>query len=181
MEELSMLKKELLRKFAGLSCMYEEVTYSELMGMAAFTGIPADLCETVANNTEIYNSYRGRGWETDKAAVLTLAESEGFYLEDTLKGFRCADDMRKVLSLCELGVKLRNKSLPCSTPDLSDALLKSFKEWADSLVKIGFSRTVGDFDPEFDPDNWRATMFYAINHRSEIKSKVEEYEETKLE
>lgn len=179
MEELSVLKRELLRKFVELTGIDEEATYSELMGMAAFTGIQADLCEVVAENTEIYNLYRSRGWEADKAAVLTLAESEGFYLEDTLKGFSCADSMRRVLSLCELGVKLHGKRLPNNEPELSDTLLKLFRMWADSLVKIGFSKTVGDFDQEFNHDNWGATMFYAISHRDEIKSKVEQYKRDK--
>ena len=170
-----MLKREMLRKLAELDCMNEKVTYSELMGMAAFTGIPANLCETVAENVETYNSYRGRGWDANKAAVLTLADSEGFHLEETLKGTRCADDMWKVVSLCELGVNFKGKSLPRNEPDLTDALIKPFKKWADSLVKIGFSKTAGDFDPEFDPDNWYATMWYAISHKSEIKSKVEQY------
>lgn len=165
----------MLRKFAELTCMNEEVTYSELIGMTAFTGIPADLCETVADNVETYNSYRGRGWDVDKAAVLTLADTEGFYLEEMLRGFKCADSMREVLSLCELGVNFKGASLSCDAPDLSKALIKPFKKWADSLVKIGFSKTSGDFDPEFNPDNWGATMFYAISHRVEIKDKIDQY------
>lgn len=175
MEELNMLKRELLRKFVEMTGIDEEVTHSELMGMAAFTGIPADLCETVAEHVEIFNLYRSRGWEADKAAVLTLAESEGFYLEDILKVIDSADEMRRVLSLYELGVRLHGKSLPCNQPELSETLLEPFKRWAESLVKIGFSKTIGDFDPEFNPDNWKATMFYAINHRSEINSKIEQY------
>lgn len=165
----------MLEKFSKLVCTQEEATYSELMGMTAFTGIPADLCEIVADNVETYNSYRGRGWDVDKAAVLTLADSEGFHLDEMLRGTRCADDMRKVLSLCELGVNFKSKNLPYNEPDLTVALIKPFTEWADSLVKIGFSKTAGDFDPEFNPSNWKATMFYAISHRVEIKDKIEQY------
>lgn len=174
-----MLKREMLERLAGLAGMDREPNYSELTGLTAFTGIPASLCEVVAENVEIYNHYVNNGWWADRASVLTLAETEGFPLEDIFKN--CiksgvgADTMREVLSLCELGVDFKGKQLPPTYPGLSDTIIDAFKKWANKLVEIGFSKTAGDFDPEFVPDKWGVTMWYAISHKSEIKNAIDDY------
>lgn len=174
-----MVKREMLENLAKTVGMECEASYSELQGLYAFTGIPTDLCEVVANNVEIFNSYRERGWEADKAAVLTLAETEYIHLECIFKNWlkRCvsADTMREVLSLCELGVDFKGKPLPPTYPGLSDAIIVAFKKWANKLVDIGFSKTAGDFDPEFNSDKWEVTMWYAISHKSEIKNAIDAY------
>lgn len=135
-----MLKCKMLERLASLAGMDKEPNYSELMGLTAFTGIPADLCEVVAENVEIYNRYMHDGWRSDKAAVLTLAETEGLHLENIFKN--CinsgvsADTMREVLSLCELGVDFKGKPLPSTYPELSDTIIAAFKEWLTSWWRL---------------------------------------------